>query len=293
MPGIPEPPGAAESCWPAPAKLNLFLHVTGRRPDGFHDLQTVFQLIDLCDTIGITLRRDGQIERTAGLGEVPPEADLTVRAARALQAASGSPLGAALRVVKRIPVGGGLGGGSSDAATVLLGLNQLWGCGLTEAELAEIGLGLGSDVPVFVRGRSAWGGGRGEQLTPLDLPPRWFVIIHPGVFVPTAEVFQAPELTRNSPIITIRAFFESGGHNDCEPVVRRRFPEVGEALDWLTRYAPARLTGTGSCVFASCANAAQAEVLAARVPDRWRSFVARGLATSPVHEHLRTPKRES
>ena len=293
MTGTPEPAAGGETLWPAPAKLNLFLHVTGRRPDGYHDLQTVFQLIDLADTIGITVRRDGRIERTAGLTEVAPEADLTVRAAQALKAVSGSPLGASLRVVKRIPVGGGLGGGSSDAATVLLALNHLWKCGLKEAELAAIGLELGSDVPVFVRGRSAWGGGRGEQLTPLELPRSWFVIIHPGVFVSTAQVFQAPELTRNSPIITIRAFFESGGHNDCEPVVRRRFPEVGEALDWLTRYAPARLTGTGSCVFASCANAAQAEVLAARVPDRWRSFVARGLATSPVHEHLGTPKRES
>jgi len=294
MPGKADPvPQAAETLWPAPAKLNLFLHVTGRRPDGYHDLQTVFQLIDLADTIGITVRGDGRIERTAGLSDVAPEADLAVRAARALQAASGSAQGAALRVVKRIPVGGGLGGGSSDAATVLLALNHLWGCGLSPDELADIGLKLGSDVPVFIRGRSAWGGGRGEQLTPVELPDRWFVIIHPGVFVATAEVFQAPELTRNSPVLTIRAFFESGGHNDCEPVVRRRFPEVAEAIDWLSHYAPARLTGTGSCVFASCATSAQAETLAARVPDRWRSFVARGLAVSPALARLDTPARQS
>ena len=291
-------PGSApadppETRWPAPAKLNLFLHVTGRRADGYHDLQTVFQLIDLCDTVGITLRDDGRIERTAGLAEVGPDDDLAVRAARALKAASGSARGASLRVVKRIPVGGGLGGGSSDAATVLIALNRLWGCGLSVPALAAIGLKLGSDVPVFVHGRSAWGAGRGERLEALELPESWFAIIHPGVRVPTAEVFQAPELTRNSPLITIRAFFESGGHNDFEPLVRRRFPEVGEALDWLGRYAPARLTGTGSCVFARCASAARAESLAAQVPDRWRSYVARGLASSPVFEQLGTHARQS
>jgi 4-diphosphocytidyl-2-C-methyl-D-erythritol kinase len=278
---------ARETLWPAPAKLNLFLHVTGRRADGYHDLQTLFQLIDLADTLGITVRDDGIIERTAGPAGVPPEADLTVRAARALQAASGTSLGASLRVAKRIPLGGGLGGGSSDAATVLLALNHLWGCGLPLARLAELGLALGSDVPVFVHGRSAWAAGRGERLEPVDLPERWYVLLHPGVAVATARIFQAPELTRNSPVITIRAFFESGGRNDCEPVVRKQFPEVGEALDWLARFAPARLTGTGSCIFASCANAADAERLAARVPDRWQSFVARGLNVSPVHEQLR------
>jgi 4-diphosphocytidyl-2-C-methyl-D-erythritol kinase len=278
---------AHESLWPAPAKLNLFLHVTGRRADGYHDLQTLFQLIDLRDSVGVTVRHDGIIERAAGPADVPPEADLAVRAARALKAASGTSLGATLRVVKRIPMGGGLGGGSSDAATVLLALNRLWGCGLPLARLAELGLSLGSDVPVFVHGRSAWAAGRGERLEPLELPERWYVLIHPGVAVATARIFQAPELTRNSPLITIRAFFETGGRNDCEPVVRTHFPEVGQALDWLGRFAPARLTGTGSCIFASCANAAEAERLAARIPDRWRGFVARGLNVSPVHEQLR------
>jgi len=286
-PSVPE--GAPETRWPAPAKLNLFLHVTGRRPDGYHDLQTLFQLVDLCDTIGIQLRADGVIERSAGLEHVPPEADLAVRAARALQAASGVRLGASLRVIKRIPVGGGLGGGSSDAATVLLALNRLWGCGLSVDRLAELGLGLGSDVPVFVRGASAWAAGRGEELVPVELPEAWYVIVHPGVAVGTAEVFQAPELTRNSPVITIRAFFASGGRNDCEPVVRARFPEVAEALEWLGRYAPARLTGTGSCVFAAFGSAARAESVAARVPDHWRSFVARGLSRSPVLERLDAP----
>jgi len=275
-----------ETLWPAPAKLNLFLHVTGRRADGYHDLQTLFQLIDRCDTVGITLREDGLIERTAGPAEVAAEADLTVRAARALQSAAGVPLGASLRAIKRIPLGGGLGGGSSDAATVLLALNRLWGCGLPGTRLAEIGLALGSDVPVFVQGATAWAEGRGERLTPVTTPERWFVVVHPGVSVATSRVFQTPELTRNSPLITIRAFSEAGGRNDCEPVVRRLFPEVAEALDWLARFAPARLTGTGSCVFASCATAAEAERIAARTPDRWRSFVARGLNESPLHAKL-------
>jgi len=276
----------AESHWPAPAKLNLFLHITGKRPDGFHDLQTVFQLIDLCDDIAITVRDDGVIERTAGPADVPPETDLVVRAARALKAASGTPLGASLRVTKRIPMGGGLGGGSSDAATTLLALNHLWFTGLTPEKLAALGLALGSDVPVFVAGSSAWAEGRGEHLTPVELPERWFAVIHPRVHVPTAAVFQAPELTRNSPKITMRALAGTGGRNDCESVVRARFPEVADALDWLARFGPARLTGTGACVFADFARAADAERVAARVPDRWTSFVARGLNTSPVLAQL-------
>jgi 4-diphosphocytidyl-2-C-methyl-D-erythritol kinase len=188
-------------------------------------------------------------------------------------------------------MGGGLGGGSSDAATVLLGLNELWGCGLPLDRLAGLGLPLGADVPVFVRGSSAWGQGMGEDLQPLQLPESWYVVIHPAVAVGTREVFQSPELTRNSPIITIRDFFQSGGRNDCEPVVRARFPEVADALDWLGRYAPARLTGTGSCIFAPCATAIDAERLVARVPDRWTSYVAQGLNVSPVHDLLRARAR--
>jgi 4-diphosphocytidyl-2-C-methyl-D-erythritol kinase len=279
--------GAAdESRWPAPAKLNLFLHVTGRRADGYHELQTLFQLVDLTDTIAIRVREDGAIERPEGPKDVPAELDLVVRAARALKAASGTRLGADLRVLKRIPQGGGLGGGSSDAATTLLALNKEWSCGLAIPDLAALGLPLGADVPVFIGGFSAWGEGIGERLTPVKLPDRWYLIIHPGRAVRTREVFQSPELTRNSPLITIRAFFGSGGRNDCEPVVRRLCPEVGEALDWLGRFAPARLTGTGSCVFAACGSAIEAERLAARVPDRWKSVVARGLNASPVLERL-------
>jgi len=275
------------SVWPAPAKLNLFLHITGRRPDGYHDLQTVFQLIDLHDDIAVSVRDDGRIERVAGAAGVAAEDDLVVRAARALKEVTGTAFGASIEVKKRIPMGGGLGGGSSDAATTLLALNHLWGTGLTPERLAAIGLTLGSDVPVFVHGSSAWAEGRGERLEPVELPERWFVVVHPGVHVATATVFQAPELTRNSPKLTMRAFFQTGGRNDCESVVRARFPEVAEALDWLARSAPARLTGTGACVFAEFARAADAERVAARAPDRWTSFVARGLNTSPVLERLR------
>jgi 4-diphosphocytidyl-2-C-methyl-D-erythritol kinase len=284
---------SALSHWPAPAKLNLFLHVTGRRADGYHELQTLFQLIDLCDTITITPRADGRIERPAGPANVAPEADLTLRAALTLQQATGTALGAELRVHKRIPQGAGLGGGSSDAATTLLALNELWDCHLSLDQLSALGLSLGADVPVFIQGSSAWAEGVGERLTPVSVPPAWYVIIYPGVAVSTREVFQSPELTRNSPLITIRAFFQSGGRNDCEPVVRARSPEVAAALEWLAREGNARLTGTGSCVFTARATAAEAERLAARVPDRWMSFVARGLDTSPVHERLRRPGRQT
>ena len=280
-----------ETQWPAPAKLNLFLHVTGRRPDGYHELQTLFQLIDLCDTVSLSVTDDGRIERPAGPAGVDPDSDLTVRAAKALQAATGCRSGASIRIAKRIPMGGGLGGGSSDAATVLLALNHLWGCGLPIDELARLGLPLGADVPVFVRGSSAWAEGVGEQLVPVELPERWYVVIHPGVAVPTRDVFQSPELTRNTPVITIRAFFglegSSGSRNDCEPVVRARYPEVADALSWLGNFAPARLTGTGSCIFAAFGSAIEAERVAARAPDRWRAFVARGLNVSPVHGLLR------
>jgi 4-diphosphocytidyl-2-C-methyl-D-erythritol kinase len=278
--------GAARS-WPAPAKLNLMLQVTGQRADGYHELQTVFQLVDLCDELFFETDADGQILRLEGPAEVPPEQDLVVRAALRLRQQAGVPAaGARIRVRKRIPMGGGLGGGSSDAATTLVALNRLWHLGLKIDEIAAIGLELGADVPVFVHGCNAWAEGVGERLTPLKLPPRWFLILHPGVHVTTRDVFQAPELTRNSPLTTIRGFFDSGGRNDCEPVVRQRFPAVAEALAWLSRFAPARLTGTGSCIFASFERAADAERIAARVPDAWRSFVARGLDRSPLHAAL-------
>ncbi len=268
--------------WPAPAKLNLFLHITGRRADGYHDLQTVFQLVDLADDIHIQVRKDGLIERTRGAEGVPAEADLVVRAARALQTATGVGLGANLSVTKRIPMGGGLGGGSSDAATVLVALNRLWECRLCDDDLAAIGVKLGADVPVFVRGRSAWGEGRGERLTPLDLPEGYFVLVHPRVHIQTAELFQAPELTRNSPPITMTRFLQSGGRNDFEPVVRSRYPEVARALDWLGNFAPARLTGTGSCIFAPCPSLNEAQRIVTRVPAQWRAMAVRGMNISPL-----------
>jgi 4-diphosphocytidyl-2-C-methyl-D-erythritol kinase len=280
--------------WPAPAKLNLFLHVTGQRADGYHDLQTLFQIIDLCDELAFEIDRSGVIARVddaaaapGPLAAIPSADDLCVRAATLLRTRVADPLlGVRIRLRKRIPLGGGLGGGSSDAATTLLVLNHLWGCGLPVSRLAELGLTLGADVPVFVQGDSGLGEGVGERLTPLTLPERWFLVLHPGVSVPTREVFQAPELTRNSPILTIPALLASGGRNDCEPVVRKRYPQVAEALDWLGRFAPSRLTGTGSCLFASFDSAAAAERVAGRVPDEWRVWVARGVSRSPLQALL-------
>ena len=248
-----EASAAGAKPWPAPAKLNLFLHIVGRRPDGYHELQTCFQFVDLCDEITIEVRADGRIRRLAEIAGVPEEADLCVRAARALQAAAGCPLGADISVLKRIPMGGGLGGGSSDAATCLVALNHLWRLNWSEDELAALGLKLGADVPVFVRGRAAWAEGIGERLTPLYpplAPPETnYLILKPNIGVGTAEVFQDPELTRNSAPITIHGFLASGGRNDCLGVVRRRYPEVARALDWLSGFGAARLTGTGACVF--------------------------------------------
>lgn len=288
-----EPPrlGGPLPWWPAPAKLNLFLHITGRRSDGYHDLQTIFQIIDLCDELSFELTSDGRVSRLDDAGTRPPagvdpDQDLCVRAARALQAATGQRQGVRIRLRKRIPLGGGLGGGSSDAATTLCVLNALWGAGLDVEALSKIGVQLGADVPVFIQGLSAWGEGVGERLQPLDLPPRHFLVIHPGVSVATRDVFQAPELTRNSPVITIPAPLGPAGRNDCEPVVRARFPAVAEALDWLARFAPARLTGTGACIFAEFDSPAAAERVAARVPDRWRAWVASGLARSPLLDRL-------
>jgi 4-diphosphocytidyl-2-C-methyl-D-erythritol kinase len=272
--------------WPAPAKLNLFLHVTGRRADGYHELQTAFQLIDLCDAIDLRLRDEPGIRRLAGPEDVDAAADLAVRAARLLQARAGVRQGADLWVRKAIPAGGGLGGGSSDAATVLVALNELWDTGLSIDQLAALGLELGADVPVFVRGRSAWAEGVGEALQPVDFPPRWFAVIRPGLSVSTAEVFQAPELTRNSPKITIRGFLQAGGRNDCEPVVVARCPEVGEAIDWLGRSGQAHMTGTGSCVFAAFVTEAEATRALAGLPGRWQGFVTRGLAVSPLVHRL-------
>lgn len=273
--------------WPAPAKLNLFLHVLGRRPDGYHRLQTVFQFLEHCDWIHIEVRSDGRLERARPLPGVAEDRDLVLRAARALRARTGTAAGARIDLDKRLPLGGGLGGGSSDAATVLVALNQLWGTGLSTDELAALGLQLGADVPVFVRGQAAWAEGVGEQLTPTTLPEPWFLVLCPDVTVSTAEVFSAPELTRNTPPITISDFLAGQGRNDCEPLVRSRHPEVAQALDWLSGYGTARMTGTGACAFVSFAERAPAEAARAALPAGWNGFVARGCNRSPLLERLK------
>jgi 4-diphosphocytidyl-2-C-methyl-D-erythritol kinase len=283
---------AATPVWPAPAKLNLFLHILGRRPDGYHELQTCFQFIDLCDEIAIEVRADGQIRRALDIPGLPESADLCLRAAHALKEATGSPLGADIRLRKRIPIGGGLGGGSSDAATCLMALNELWELNLPTKDLAALGLKLGADVPVFVHGRVAWAEGVGERLTPLYPPlapvaPN-YLILKPNVFVSTAEVFQDPELTRNSAPITIHGFLASGGRNDCLGVVRRRYPEVAHALDWLSLFGSARLTGTGACVFLACETMDLGQEIMRKMPPGFVGFLARGLNDSPLLEALRT-----
>ena len=282
----------ARSVWPAPAKLNLFLHILGRRPDGYHELQTCFQFVGLCDEISIEVRPDGLIRRAVEIAGLPADEDLCIRAARALQAASGCTLGADIGLAKKIPVGGGLGGGSSDAATCLLALNELWGIHWPREKLAALGLKLGADVPVFVHGRVAWAEGVGERLTPLYPPlapaEASYLILKPNVFVSTAAVFQDPELTRNSAPITIHGFLASGGRNDCLGVVRRRYPEVAHALDWLSVFGSARLTGTGACVFLACETMDLAQEIMRKVPPEFEGFLARGLNDSPLLEGLRT-----
>jgi len=274
--------------WPAPAKLNLFLHIVGRREDGYHLLQTAFQLLDWGDEVRLRVRDDGKICRIDPLPGVPDDVDLGVRAAHALKRATGCRLGADIAIEKRVPIGGGLGGGSSDAATVLVALNALWRTDLDADALAEIAVGLGADVPVFVRGTSAWAEGIGEQLTPIELPDRWFVIVDPGVPVPTRELFQVPELTRNSPQLTI-PLFVSGvpTGNAFEPVVRGRFPAVAAALDWLGRHGEARLSGSGGAVFAAVASRDAGEAILAAMPAGFRGWVVRGVNESPLRQRQR------
>jgi 4-diphosphocytidyl-2-C-methyl-D-erythritol kinase len=268
--------------WPAPAKLNLMLHVVGRRADGYHLLQTVFRLIDLADTLAFAPRDDGAIRLATPLAGVPEDSDLTVRAARLLQAETGCRTGATISVEKRIPLGGGLGGGSSDAATTLIALNDLWGTSLRRADLARLGLALGADVPFFLFGRNALGEGVGEVLTALDLPPAWYVVITPQVAVSTREIFAAPELTRDTKPVKITAFFAALGTNDLEPVVRARFPEVARAIDWLASHGEARMSGSGSSVFAVFEREGDARAVAAKVPGEWRAWAVRGLDRHPL-----------
>jgi 4-diphosphocytidyl-2-C-methyl-D-erythritol kinase len=263
------------------------LRVLGRRSDGYHRLQTVFQFIGQSDLLSFRPRGDGRIiRRSPPLRGVPAEADLAVRAARLLQERTGCVLGADIDVEKRLPMGGGLGGGSSDAATTLVALNRIWGTGLSTRQLCQLGLILGADVPVFVGGQAAWGEGVGEQLTPLELPQPWFLVLAPRCEVSTAAVFSDPDLTRDSPSITIADFISGDDRNDCLEVVRRAYAPVAEALDWLSRHGRARLTGTGACVFAEFATAVQARTLLDAVPAHFSGFVAPGLNRSPLLDRL-------
>lgn len=272
--------------WPAPAKLNLFLHVTGRRPDGYHTLQTVFQFLDHGDRLFVQPRGDGQIVRSHGPDEVPPDDDLVVRAARAIRRASGCSIGAEIRVDKRTPIGAGLGGGSSDAATTLVALNRLWNLGFTLDELAELGLGLGADVPVFVRGNAAWAEGIGERLTPVELPEPWYVVVVPAVHVDTKSVYAAPELERDCPRVSFDDFIAGATRNVFEPVTTARHPEVGAALAWLRGHGDARMSGTGASVFLPCTSQQQAQSIAEQAPSQWRRFIARGLNRSPLRDAM-------
>ncbi|HXG29940.1 MAG TPA: 4-(cytidine 5'-diphospho)-2-C-methyl-D-erythritol kinase [Nevskiales bacterium] len=273
---------SADAAWPAPAKLNLFLHVTGRRADGYHTLQTVFQFLEHGDSLGFELRSDARVRRVSGPAALDAESDLVVRAARLLQQAGGVRQGADIHLDKRLPLGSGLGGGSSDAATTLVALNRLWGLDWPPARLAELGLQLGADVPVFVHGHAAWAEGVGELLTPVELPAPFYLVITPACQVSTAEIFNAPELKRNSTPIKMPQFLSGMARNDCWPVVRERYPQVAQAFDFLAEHAQARLTGTGASVFAAFASRAAARAVQDRVPQGWQSFVARGLNRSPL-----------
>lgn len=276
------------STWPAPAKLNLFLRITARRADGYHDLQTVFRLLNWGDQIRLRVRDDGAIVRNSSHSNIVAEDDLSVSAARALQHATGTRLGVDMEITKRIPVGAGLGGGSSDAATVLVALNALWNTCCSRAQLAEIGLKLGADVPVFVHGRSAWAEGVGEKLTPLALPPRWYVVLDSHAHVSTADLFQAPELTRNAAPATM-ADFASGAMTDnvFEPVVGTRYREVAAALDWLKSFGAPRLSGSGGAVFLETASEIEAREVATRCPREFTAHVARGVDVSPLESALK------
>jgi len=271
--------------FPAPGKLNLFLHVLGRRADGMHELQTVFRLIEQADEVGIRVREDGIVRRTAPVAEIAEDDDLCVRAARELKAASGSRFGADLALLKVLPIGGGLGGGSSDAATVLLILNRLWSTLLPRSELMALAARLGADVPFFVYGENALGEGTDERLTALTLPSRWYVVLVPDASVATASVFADKSLTRNTKALKIPPFFFGLGRNDLETLVARRHPEIAAHLEWLrARQAEARMTGSGACVFAEFAEEGEARRVLAELPEGMRGFVTRGLNRHPLHD---------
>ncbi|MCE0799455.1 4-(cytidine 5'-diphospho)-2-C-methyl-D-erythritol kinase [Buttiauxella sp. A2-C1_F] len=278
--------------WPSPAKLNLFLYITGRREDGYHNLQTLFQFLDYGDTITIEPRNDGQIRLATPIEGVADEENLIVRAARLLQDRAllmgtlPQGAGADISVEKQLPMGGGLGGGSSNAATVLVALNHIWNTGLTEDQLAALGVTLGADVPVFVRGFAAFAEGVGEKLTPVSPAEKWYLVAHPGVSIPTPVIFKDPELPRNTPIRSIDTLLNCEFGNDCEVIARKRFRKVDELLSWLLEYAPSRLTGTGACVFSEFDTEDAARQVLKQAPEWLHGFVARGVNVSPLHQAI-------
>lgn len=271
---------------PAPAKLNVFLHVTGRRTDGYHLLQSIFRLIDLADALDFELRPDGAVRRVNTVPGLASEDDLVVRAGQLLQAETGCRLGADITLDKRLPLGAGLGGGSSDAATTLIALNRLWGTGVSRERLAAIGLNLGADVPFFIHGTDAFVEGIGEILTPVTLPPAHLIVLWPGVGVPTRTIFAAPDLTRNSEPIRIADFASRATRNDLQAVACRLYPEVAAAIEWLGQYASARMTGSGACVFAEVDSASTAADIIAACPQKWRAWHARSLSRHPLYGWL-------
>ena len=281
---IGEPRADGLEWFPAPGKLNLFLHVLRRRRDGMHELQTVFRLIDRCDRVGLRVREDGDIRYSGPFGED----NLCVRAARLLQSAAGAARGADIALDKQLPVGGGLGGGSSDAATVLLVLNRLWKLKLKRMELMDLGLRLGADVPVFLYGRNAWGEGVGERLQGIDLPPAWYLVLVPQVSVSTKEIF-SHALTGDTKPLTMSPFLSGQGRNDLEPIALRRYPEIAEHLAWLKQNSPRvsfspRMTGSGACVFAEFSREEAAVSLHRQLPRAMQGFVARGIELHPLHD---------
>ena len=271
----------------SPAKLNLFLHITGRRLDGYHNLQTLFQLLDYGDTLSFTVREDGEITLTPDIPGVAFEDNLIIKAVRLLRQLSNTDLGVDIQLEKRLPMGGGIGGGSSNAATTLVALNHLWYCGFSSEQLQSFGLRLGADVPVFVNAQTAWAEGVGETLQPIEMSKNWFLVAQPDCHVSTQKIFSHKDLTRDSPNIKVAAFLEQGGQNACQALVRRLYPQIDEALNWFAKHGySAKLTGTGACVFTQFATAEAAQQVLASLPKHLPGFVAQGINRSPLYNLL-------
>lgn len=268
--------------WPAPAKLNLMLHITGQRDDGYHQLQTAFQFLDYSDQLSFEINNTGNIQLLTPLDAVANKDNLIVRAAELLQQYTCNSQGVAITLNKTLPIGGGLGGGSSNAATTLIALNHLWRCKLSTQELKQLGLKLGADIPVFIHGHSSWAEGVGEQLTDILPVEPWYIVLIPPCHVSTAEVFSSQELTRDCEPITISRFLSGEGKNVCEDVVAKHYPAISDALSWLKQFANARMTGTGACVFAPFDSQAQAQQVLDNSPENWQGFVAKGCNISPL-----------